>query len=78
MQVNYPLDPPSTTIWELWTSGSIVRCELVERPSIVEVRCLTPGEKPSYQRFWGSRESAVRDAEDQRRAMLADGAVPVL
>jgi hypothetical protein len=75
----YSVDPPATVVWQLYKSDQLVRCEILQRtPQLVEVRCLTPGDKPFYQCYWGSHELALKDAEKQQQVLLADGAESVM
>ena len=68
----FPFDPSPSTLWKLTVEGKLASCEVRFVPLGTEVRVLRNG-KLLWSRIFEHRDDALKEAEEERRRMVATG-----
>lgn len=64
--------PTPTKLWSVWKTGRLMECEINAHPLGHEVRVYLQGDF-HWSRALPTLEDAVREAENRRRELLAEG-----
>jgi hypothetical protein len=78
MEIGWPFGkrPMPTKLWAMWKkTGRLMECEINAHPLRHEVRVYLQGDF-HWSRALATLENAVREAEDRRRELVAEGWAP--
>lgn len=71
----FPLDSSPSTVWTLGHDRNVASAEVRFVPDGVEVRFLRNGTR-LFSQIFPNGEEALREAEEERKRMLAQGWTP--